>query len=332
MPDRITVLGAGIFGTWQALTLARAGLRVRLIEQTSAALEKSASVYAGAMLAPYCEAEASEPHLVELGARGLALWQREQAGVVWNGTLVVASHRDRPELVRFARATTSHEQVDRARLAELEPHLGERFSGGLFYPREGHVVPHEALRILRAAAERAGVEVVFRAPPSASSAADADLIVDCRGLEARDDLPNLRGVRGERLILRTFEVALSRPVRLLHPRHPLYVVPWGHGYFMVGATVIEREDARPVTARSALELLGMAYALHPAFGEAEIVEMSAGVRPSFPDNIPRAIVRGRRIYVNGAYRHGFLLAPVLAQAVAAYLASGTVDADVLRVE
>ena len=94
-------------------------------------------------------------------------------------------------------------------------------------------------------------------------------------------------------------------MRLLHPRHPVYVVPWGDGLLMIGATVIESDDAGPITVRSALELLGMAYALHPAFGEAEIVEAGAGVRPAFPDNVPRIIARGRTIHVNGLYRHGF---------------------------
>ena len=65
----------------------------------------------------------------------------------------------------------------------------------------------------------------------------------------------------------------------------------------------------PVTVRSALELLGSAYALHPAFAEAEIVDMGAGVRPAFADNVPKIVVRGRTIHVNGLYRHGFLLAP-----------------------
>jgi glycine oxidase len=85
--------------------------------------------------------------------------------------------------------------------------------------------------------------------------------------------------------------------------------------------------------RSALELLGAAYALHPAFGEAEILDLGAGVRPAFPDNMPRAVVRegGRRILVNGAWRHGFLLAPVLAKAVADYLESGAAS-ELIRVE
>ena len=68
--------------------------------------------------------------------------------------------------------------------------------------------------------------------------------------------------------------------------------------------------------RSAIEMLGAAYALHPAFGEAEILEMSADVRPAFPDNEPRIVERVGRIFVNGFYRHGFLLAPAFAKRAA----------------
>jgi glycine oxidase len=91
---------------------------------------------------------------------------------------------------------------------------------------------------------------------------------------------------------------------------------------MVGATSIESEYAGPVTIRSAIELLASAFALHPAFADARIVELSAGIRPAFSDNIPKVLTRGRRLIVNGTYRHGFLLAPVLAQAVANHLESG----------
>jgi len=109
-------------------------------------------------------------------------------------------------------------------------------------------------------------------------------------------------------------------------------VPWGDGLFMLGATVIESDDAGSVTVRSALELLGSAYALHPAFAEAEIVEMGAGVRPAFADNVPRIVVRGPSIHVNGLFRHGFLLAPALAIRVADYLETGAVDNRVFVVE
>src|SRR5690606_931724 len=146
---------------------------------------------------------------------------------------------------------------------------------GLLYPREGHLEPVPAMRFLLDAIRRAGAEIAFGTPWRADQA-DSGTVVDCRGLAAREELPDLRGLRGERVVVRTREVRLSRPVRLLHPRHPLYVVPWGEGRFMIGATVIESDDAGPITVRSALELLGAAYALHPAFAEAEILEAGAG--------------------------------------------------------
>ncbi|TGU52601.1 FAD-dependent oxidoreductase, partial [Mesorhizobium sp. M2D.F.Ca.ET.148.01.1.1] len=90
--------------------------------------------------------------------------------------------------------------------------------------------------------------------------------VDCRGIAAGDAA--LRGVRGEMLILRMPDVSLSRPVRLLHPRFPLYIVPRADHHFMAGATMVESDEAGPVTVRSMMELAGAAFAVHPAFGEA----------------------------------------------------------------
>ena len=129
-------------------------------------------------------------------------------------------------------------------------------------------------------------------------------------------------------MVKSREVKLSRPVRLLHPRFPVYVVPWGNGVYMIGATVIESEETGPISVRSALDLLSAAYALDPAFAEAEIVLQGAGARPAFPDNRPRIMVGRRYIYVNGLYRHGFLLAPVMAELVANYIETGATDPEV----
>lgn len=317
----ITVGGAGIVGLWQALTLAEAGHIVRLVDASPAPLLASASRFGGAMLAPDCEAEAAPRIVRDLGRAGLARWRRIYPHLIERGSLVVAAPRDRPELARFARLTEGHETLDAAAIASLEPALGDRFPAGLHFPLEAHMSAPDALEFLLGLVREAGVEVSF-STPMPERTQRGTIIVDCRGLAARNELPTLRGVRGERLLVRAPEVELSRPVRLLHPRHPLYVVPWRDSQFMIGATVIESEDHGPVTVRSALELLGMAYTLHPGFGEAEIVDLGAGVRPAFPDNVPRVQVRegGRRILVNGAYRHGFLMAPALADAVAAIVA------------
>lgn len=318
----ITVLGAGILGLWQAFTLARAGHRVRLIEASEEPFTRSASLYAGVMLAPEREAETAPALLRQLGREGVALWRAFYPALKYSGSLVVTGARDRGELERFARRTQGHRFLDAGELGQLEPDLAGRFTSALYFAEEAHMTAPAALAFMLAAVQQAGVEITFGV--DATQEADA-IVVDCRGLAARDALPNLRGVRGERVLVHSSDIALNRPVQLLHPRLPLYIVPWDEGLYMIGATVIETEAPGPVTVRSALELLGGAYAVHPAFAEAEIVDLGVGVRPAFPDNMPRAVLRdeGKRIFVNGAYRHGFLLAPVLAKAVADYIENGT---------
>ncbi|TFG85980.1 MAG: FAD-dependent oxidoreductase [Hyphomicrobiales bacterium] len=324
-PLRIAIRGAGVAGLWQALTLARRGHAVILTERSAEPFIDACSPYAGAMLAPRCEEESAEPVIRQLGERGIALWRATYPGLVTNGSLVVAPQRDRSLLDRFARMTEDGERLDANGLAAIEPGIAPRFGTALYYAGEAHLNPGAALTFLLEAVQQAGVALQFGMGDVPQG---ADLVIDCRGLAAKDALPTLRGVRGERIIVRAPEIDIKRPVRLLHPRFPLYLVPWGDGLYMVGATAIEREDGGAVTLRSALELLSAAYVLDPAFGEAEILALGAGVRPAFPDNRPRIIPAKGYIYVNGLYRHGFLLAPVMAELVADYLETGATDPEV----
>ena len=324
-PLKIAIRGAGVTGLWQALTLSRRGHSVILAEQSAEPFTNACSPFAGAMLANRCEEESAEPIVRELGERGIALWKAVYPSTGAQGSLVVAPPRDRKLLDRFERMTQDSERLDTAQLEALEPSLSPRFGTALFYAGEAHLNPNAALSFLLSEVQQAGVAMQFGLsgiPPG------ADIVIDCRGLAANDALPNLRGVRGERIVVRAPEIGIQRPVRLLHPRFPLYLVPWGDDLFMIGATSIEREDSGPITLRSALELLSAAYVLDPAFGEAEILTLGAGVRPAFPDNRPRIIPSSGYIYVNGLYRHGFLLAPVMAELVAHYLETGATHPEV----
>jgi glycine oxidase len=324
----VTVVGAGIAGTWQALLFANAGYKVTLLERGDPSLVRAAAFWAGGMLAPDCEAETAEPIVTRLGRRSLELWRSHLRDVAVNGSLVVAHPRDRADYERFARLTSGHERVNGGRLAELEPALAGRFREGLFFPAEAHVEPRHVLAILHRQLQEAGATVRFN--QAVEPRTIEGTVIDCRGLAARDVFPDLRGVRGEIVVVETAEVALSRPVRLIHPRWPLYIVPRPNGRYLIGATTIESEDAGGVTVRSALELLTAAYAVHPAFGEARIVEFGAGLRPAFPDHAPRIRVDGQRIAVNGLYRHGFLLAPALAELTLDYVRHGTRNNEVMR--
>ena len=250
------------------------------------------------------------------GQTAIDWWEARAPGVVRAGTLVVAPPRDVGEIERFAARTSGHQRVDEAKIAALEPDLSGRFHKGLFFAGEGHVDPRAAMRALADALRERGADLCFGVDGERLGP-EAGIVVDCRGFAARPHLPELRGVRGEMIRVRTPEVTLTRSVRLLHPRIPLYVVPRADGEYMIGATMIESAEKGAVSVRSAIELLSAAYALHPAFGEAEILEMSADVRPAYPDNEPRIEERDGRIFVNGFYRHGFLLAPAFAEKAAA---------------
>ena len=315
---RALIKGAGVAGLTVALELARRGIEVHVVERAGA-VATGASGLAGGMLAPWCERESADEMVLTLGRTAADWWEKALPGqVTRHGTLVVAADRDTGELTRFAGRTSGYDWLDGAGIEALEPALDGRFRKALFFRDEAHLDPRKALAGLQRVLLERGVRFHFDCEAQ-DMTGSFDSIVDCTGAAAISATPNLRGVRGEMLFLETTGIALSRPVRLLHPRIPLYVAPRGDNRFMVGATMIESDDAGPISARSLMELLNAAYALHPGFGEARVVEMGVGVRPAYPNNLPRVTVEGNRISVNGFYRHGFLLAPAMAGQVAAIL-------------
>ncbi len=328
----VTVVGAGVAGLVCAIKLAVRGHQVEVIEQSQRIDQNACSWFAGGMLAPWCESENAEPEVVDLGLPAIEWWDRQFAGVTRRGTLVVSQARDRADLERFSRRAKGHSRLNGDQIAELEPDLADRFDQALFFAEEAHLKPRDALAALQKRLAELGVPIRYdtRLPLAGEGSGP---VVDCRGLSARDRLTDLRGVRGEMLLLRSPEIRLSRTVRLLHPRFPVYIVPHGDGLFMVGATMIESDSAAPISVRSIMELLGAAIALHPAFGEAEIVETGVGVRPAFADNFPDVRRDGDTVWVNGLYRHGYLLAPAMADRAADMIAAmndkkETSDADI----
>ncbi len=310
---RILVKGAGVAGLTVAWQLYRHGFDVTIHERAEK-IGQGASGFAGGMLAPWCERESAEEPVLTLGRLAADWWEAALPGHVQRrGTLVVAGGRDAGELERFASRTGGWEWLDEQAIAALEPDLAGRFRKALFFRQEAHLDPRKALSALTAGLEEARMRFLFG---PGSHATGYDRIVDCTGAAKIGRLANLRGVRGEMLRLETSDVTLSRPVRLLHPRHPIYIVPREKNRFMVGATMIESDDAGSITTRSLMELLNAAYALHPAFGEARLVGTGAGIRPAYPDNLPQVTEDGDTLHVNGLYRHGFLLAPAMAGEVA----------------
>lgn len=312
----ITIAGAGVAGLCCAYELAKRGAEVTIFERGASIAENPSSWFAGGMLAPFCEGETADPQVVSLGQAAIAWWS-DITTVTQRGTLVLAAPRDRAELDRFSRRTTHHRWVNADDIATLEPALGGRFLRGLFFEDEAHIDPRRALIDLVSKVQSLGVTICYNTP------APDKVDVDCRG--AASSVPGLRMIRGEMAVIEAPELNLSRTLRLLHPRIPLYLVPRGDGVFMIGATMVESASYRPITVRSLLELLGAAFALHPALAEASVIETGVGLRPAFDDNIPRLQQLGDTTHVNGLFRHGYLLAPALGRQLAQQFFQETTD-------
>ncbi|MDE4176151.1 FAD-dependent oxidoreductase [Phaeobacter sp. PT47_59] len=314
----ITIAGAGLAGLACAHELARRGASVTIYERSARIGEGSVSRYAGGMLAPWCEGESAEAQVITLGSRALDWWA-QITPVVRRGTLVLAPARDRAELTRFAKRTEAHEVVDETQIAALEPDLAGRFRSGLHFAQEGHLDPRRALIDLARRVEEMGVTIHLNRP------APKRVTLDCTGMNA--PLHGLRPVRGEMAILHAPGVEIRRTLRLLHPRIPIYLVPREGHHFMLGATMLESSATCPPTLRALSELMNAAYALHPGLAEASVVELGAGLRPAFANNLPQLIWQDGTLFLNGLYRHGFLLAPAMAARAAGMLIPEIEDAD-----
>ena len=139
-----------------------------------------------------------------------------------------------------------------------------------------------------------------------------DHVFDVRGTGARPQLP-VRGVRGEIFWLQASGLQLTRPLRLLHPRHRVYLVPRAPDLVVVGASEIESEDRSPVSLRSTVELLAAAHSVIPELAEARVVHSESNLRPALPDNLPLLQSQQGLTRINGLFRHGWLIAPALVE-------------------
>lgn len=343
MTQTAGIVGAGIMGRLWALALRRAGWDVTLFDRDTEAGTLACTWTGAGMIAPYCELEAAEQWVTSLGVRSMEHWPEwlqylaEPVYFKGGGSLVVAHPADRIELQRLQRRVTDHaprpdimRPVAASEIRELEPELAERFSSGLYFPFEQHMDNRGLVAALGATLHRDGVQWLTGVEIDAVEPGRVvgpqtwsfDWVFDCRGIGARGSLPDLRGVRGELFYLHAPEVNLSRPVRLMHPRHSIYLVPRPDHVYVIGATAIESEDMGEVTVRSSLELLSAAYTVHTGFAEARVLESSVNIRPALPDHLPRFFVRDGLMRINGLYRHGFLVAPALVELGLDYLQTG----------
>ncbi|MFY8273592.1 FAD-dependent oxidoreductase [Pseudoalteromonas sp. SSDWG2] len=332
MKEKVAIVGFGVCGRVAALMLAK-HYDVHVFECDDRFTKASAGYVAAAMLAPLAESVHASTHVVDLGTESLDLWPKLLAQLETEvffqraGTLVVAHAQDQGAMAHFRQHLKPLENIehkprniDHAALVQLEPQLSVRFTHALHLPNEGQLDNLGFYQHSYATLKKRGAHFHFdqQICPHKLDNGLFNTVVDCRGLGAKHDI-KLRGVRGEVARVIAPEVHLTRPVRLMHPRYPIYIAPKPHNRFVIGATEIESDDLRPTSVRSALELLSAAYSVHSGFAEAHIEALQVGLRPATLDHEPYISKQGNVISINGLYRHGFMIAPALVKQALAHM-------------
>jgi glycine oxidase len=329
----VAIVGGGLLGRLLAWRAALSGLGVVLYDAKDRIGNGATAWVAGGMVTPQAEAVDAEPELVAMGRRSLSLWpewlRALPAPVHYNnsGTLLVWQRADAGEARRFEALLkvrdplANFQRFDAQQIAAQEPALSGRFREALHLPGEANLDNRQLLSALADALDEIGVKCHWNRRVDDAEQLDVTIVIDCRGKSAKSRWKELRGVRGEIVRLHAPAVELRHMIRLLHPRSSVYLISRPGGNLVVGATAIESDDDSPVSVRSALELLSVAYSVLPELGEARIVEMNSDCRPALPDNRPaiRYSPAAQRMEVNGLYRHGFLLSPAVVEEVLAVL-------------
>lgn len=350
----VAIMGAGLLGRLLAFRL-KDDFEVTLFDQDSGEAEQSAAVLAAAMLAPVAESTEAGEAVMELGIEAQKLWPEilaqleETVFFQQQGSLVVAFEQDVGSLKMFTNSLKSdqYQSVNSDKIRQLEPELDTRLKRGVFLPTEGQLDNRQLLLALKKSLLNSCSKVTWKTGVKLAVDVEGgylanghkvrngdqpfDWLIDCRGIGGKTDFMALRGVRGEVIRLHAPQVTLNRPVRLMHPRYPIYIAPKEHHQFVVGATQLETEDHRAPTVLSALELLSACYSVHKGFAEAEILEIKAGLRPTLPDNQPKILQQGNVLAINGLYRHGYLLSPVMVEACRQLMLTGNVHQKWLRI-
>jgi glycine oxidase len=338
----IGIAGAGLLGRLLAWRLSGRGHAVTVFDPASGPLDRSraAGWTAAGMLCPWAELECSDARVAELGLRSLALWaevvdQLPQAvHFRRDGSLLLAHRGDlgtAQRLVSVLQHKMPAGHAPRAlsadRLRELEPAVHGPTHAWLL-EGEGQIHTVQAMQALADAATQRGVrwcweERVHDLAPGRIEGQRFDAVFDVRGVGARPAAPvrgeghgftpQVRGVRGEILWVHAPGLTLRRPLRLLHPRWRVYLVPRPDDIVVVGASEIESEDRSPISVRTLLGLLSAAHSVLPELAEARVVHTETNLRPALADNLPHIEYRPGITRINGLFRHGWLIAPALVE-------------------
>jgi glycine oxidase len=356
----VVIIGGGVIGASIAFELARAKLRVAVLDCQQPGRE--ASWAAAGMLSPAPDSSKDLP-LVPLGRASLKLYPEfvasleeasgESAGHQREGSLEIfpapcgdAARDRRVAQCRELGLAAEPVAIDTAR--QWEPSLAPTAGAAAWFPEEASVEPRSLMSAVLTAARSRGVEFhsdtrvtgLVREGHRCTGAVAGDEVISAghvvvaAGCFSGEIAPGeewlaryvpTQPVRGQMMALRPEGAGLRRVLR----SEAGYLVPRRDGRIVAGSTSEQSGFQRRVTPAGMRKILDAALELCPGLAGAELLDSWSGLRPGTPDDLPilgPTDIDGLLI-ATGHYRNGILLAPVTARLVREWITGACSELD-----
>jgi glycine oxidase len=349
----VVIIGGGIIGCSIAWRLAKAGMKVTVLDRSEPGAEASSA--AAGMLAPL--GEMIEHRIFsELCVASRGLYPRfaaeieecsgHHAGYRSDGSLVVAlDETDEEELAKVHRTQTTLgfklHSLTAAEVHSREAGLSPMIRSGLFIPDDHWIDNQRLMRALLVACQRTGVRIEAGCAvqkfhtkgdhiESITAGNDASFTAGTYILAAGSwsgeiaaelgiNLP-VTPCRGQMM---EFEVERELPFVVRRGMH--YLVPRPERRLLVGTTSEYTGFEKAVTAKGLFSLLAGAVRLAPLVNQCHFLRAWAGLRPDTADHLP---ILGygeieNLVFATGHFRNGILLAPLTAEVIADLILKGS---------
>jgi glycine oxidase len=345
MPTDVLILGGGVIGCALAEELCRRGQRVTLIERAIVGAEASSA--AAGILSAQMDVPRPGPFfdLCQAARRAYPGWIRRierlsgaRVDYAANGVLYLAASRAQAErMERRARwqrrAGLRVDQWSPAQIRRHEPAIDGNFRAGFHFPLEGEIDNARLMQALAVACRRQGVQVCERttvrrilARGGAVTGVDttrgrfsAPIVVNCLGSwsglrAAAPAISPVEPARGQMVVFRAPRRLFRRPVM----SDRAYIVQRRGGELLLGSTVERVGFDKRLTVTGMHSILCGARRMSSALHDLPFVGAWTGLRPYSRTRAPiLGATRTAGLYVaTGHFRHGILLAPTTAEALA----------------
>ncbi|MEV0726196.1 glycine oxidase ThiO [Micromonospora purpureochromogenes] len=340
-PD-VAIVGAGIVGLTLAWRCAQRGLTVTVFHDE---LPGTSSAAAPGMLSPVSAGDFPDPLLLKFAEDARRRWPGfavelaggtgTDLGYSTTGILLVAhdaADHDRVSRMYNFRDGSGGvcEPLDARGLRAREPLLASDCLGGGYVTDDHYVDAQRVVAALRAAVRSLGVRFVDRRVRSLDELS-AGAVVVAAGAWSGDLLScPVTPVKGQVVLLHdpSGRKGIRHAIRGVVGGEPVYLADRPGGFTVVAATMEHAGfDAQPTDAGTG-SLLRKATALVPTLAHHDVVAATAGLRPDTPDHLPlmgEVPARPRIFACTGHYRHGVLLAPLIADRMTALIVDGVDD-------